>query len=51
MGELVGEVFVTRMRKGYQKLLVENGSTMNVDKLPMQKEYDELLEGDKDNKK
>ena len=46
--ELVEDVFPQGKRKGYKKLLVRNDSSMGVHKIPMQKEYDEALEGNID---
>ena len=40
-----------RKGKGYKKLLVGEESTNIVDKVPMQKEYDDVFEGKTDNEK
>ena len=47
-GKLVWDIFTWRKRRNYKKLLVENGSTLALDIITVQEEYDEALEGNTD---
>ena len=42
------DIFVSGKRKGYKKLLVVEGSTVGVDKVPMQNKNEEALESETD---